>query len=420
MIKSLAGGEERVQHVKLNKGETVEDALERYRHSPAIEYAEPNYLHQLAAIPNDAKFTSLWGLHNTGQTVNGTVGTADVDIDGPEAWDITTGSSNVIIAVIDSGIAYDHPDLAANMWRNPGETPNDGIDNDRNGLVDDVFGYDFRSNDSEPMDPIDLTAGTTGGNPGHGTHLAGTIGAVGNNSSGVTGVMHTVKLMALKAGGVDSGLPSSAIVQAINYAVRKGARAINASFTRQGACSRVEYDALSAANAAGVMVLAAAGNEGVFDLNDPIDPHHLNNDIYEKFPSGYSVRTDCGSALPNVISVAAITQTGIRAGFSNFGATSVQIAAPGENINSTKPTSNTRDLFLHNFDSNPMGLGYTFSGTNNSWGFTNTVFSSPSTSMTDSPTGNYLNNTFSEATGPVFSTAGQRGCRLESRLRLAT
>ena len=152
--------------------------LERYRHSPAIEYAEPNYLHQLAASPNDTQFTSLWGLRNTGQNVNGTVGTADVDIDAPEAWDITTGSSNVIIGVIDSGIAYDHPDLAANMWKNPGEIPNDGIDNDGNGFVDDVFGYDFRSGDSEPMDPISLS----GGNVGHGTHVAGTIGAVGNNN----------------------------------------------------------------------------------------------------------------------------------------------------------------------------------------------------------------------------------------------
>ena len=410
MIKSFAGGEERVQHLKLNKGENVEDALERYRHSPAIEYAEPNYIHQLAAIPNDTKFSSLWGLHNTGQNVNETVGVADVDIDAPEAWDITTGSSNVIIAVIDSGIAYDHPDLAANMWRNPGEIPNDGIDNDGNGLVDDVFGYDFRSDDSEPMDPIDLTADNTGGNRGHGTHVAGTIGAVGNNSSGVTGVMHTVKLMALKAGGVDSGLPSSAIVEAINYAVRKGARAINASFTRRGECSQLEYDALRAANSAGVMVLAAAGNGGS-DNDSPST---------RQFPSGYSVATSCGPALPNVISVAAITQTGPIASFSNFGATSVQIAAPGVNINSTKPTSNTTNLLFHNFDSNPTGLGYTFSGTNNSWGFTNTQSFSAPTSMTDSPGGNYRNNTDAIATGPSFSTARQRGCRLETRLRLAT
>ena len=158
------------------------------------------------------------------------------------------------------------------------------------------------------------------------------------------------------------------------------------------------------------MVLAAAGNDG------------LSNDDKPVFPAGYSVETNGAvlPALPNVIAVAAIDQTGVLAGFSNFGATSVQIAAPGVNINSTKPTSNTTDLLLHNFDSNPGGLGYTFSGINNSWGFTNTVSSSPSTSMTDSPAGKYLDNTFSEATGPIFSTVGQRGCRLESRLRLAT
>jgi subtilisin family serine protease len=403
-IKSFAGGADRFNHLKLGKGENVEDALAKYRHSPAVEYAEPNYLHQLTAIPNDTQFSSLWGLHNTGQSVNGTAGTADVDIDAPEAWDITTGSSNVIIAVIDSGIAYDHPDLAANMWTNPGETPNDGIDNDNNGFVDDYFGYDFRFDDSEPMDPINFA----GGNPGHGTHVAGTIGAVGHNNSGVTGVMQTVKLMALKAGGVDNGLTTAAIIQAIDYAIRKGARAINASFTRGGVCSLAEYAALRAANTAGVMVLAAAGNNGT------------NNDMTPQFPSGYSVETDCGPALPNVIAVAAITQTGAKASFSNFGPTSVQIAAPGVNTNSTKPTSNTTNLLFHNFDSNPTGLGYTFSGTNNSWGFTNTASFSPPTSMTDSPTGNYLNNTHSIATGPIFSTAGKRGCRLESQLRLAT
>ncbi len=312
MVKSFAGGEGRVQHVKLNKGETVEAALERYRHNPAVEYAEPNYIYQLAAIPNDTGFTSLWGLHNTGQ--NG--GTADVDIDAPEAWDITTGSSNVIIAVIDSGIAYDHPDLAANMWRNPVETPNNGRDDDRNGFVDDVFGYDFRSGDNDPMDP-----------DGHGTHVAGTIGAVGNNNSGVTGVMQKVKLMALKASDENGNLPEDAILSAIDYAISKGARVINASYTRPGKCSKFEYDALSRANAAGVMVLAAAGND------------NLNSDDDDKrvFPAGYSVRTDCGAALPNVIAVAAINQIGAKASFSNFGASSVQIAAPGVDINSTNP-----------------------------------------------------------------------------------
>lgn len=156
------------------------------------------------------------------------------------------------------------------------------------------------------------------------------------------------------------------------------------------------------------MFLAAAGNSS------------LNNDATPSWPANYSVASACGLALPNVISVAAITQTGDKASFSNFGATTVQIAAPGVNTNSTKPTTNDTQVLLHNFDSNPALLGYTFSGTNNSWDFTNTASVSAPTSLTDSPAGNYLDNTNSFATGPVFSTVGQRGCRLVPRLRLAT
>jgi subtilisin family serine protease len=402
-IKSFMAGTSKIQHLKLGRGVNVEDALAKYRQSPAVEYAEPNYIHRLSAIPNDTKFTSLWGLHNTGQTVNGTTGTADVDIDAPRAWDITTGSASVIIGVVDTGIAYDHPDLAANMWVNPGEIPNDGLDNDGNGFIDDVNGYDFFNNDPDPMDPPDPQ-----GNPGHGTHVAGTIAAVGNNGMGITGVMQTASLMALKAGDVNGSLTTAAILQAESYAQLNGARAINASFGRGGDCSQSEYAALSALNTAGVMFLAAAGNAGV------------NNDNIPNFPSGYSVETSCGPALPNVISVAAINQTGAKAGFSNFGATSVQIAAPGVNTNSTRPTSNVTSPLIHDYDSNPAGLGYTFSGTNNSWGFTNAVSSSPPNSLTDSPAGNYLNDTNSLATGPIFSTLGQRGCRFVSSIRLAT
>jgi subtilisin family serine protease len=408
-IKSFMAGANKIHHLKLGKDVNVEDALAKYRQSPAVDYAEPNYIYRLTSIPNDTQFTTLWGLHNTGQSVNGTAGTADVDIDGPEAWDITTGSPNVMIGVIDSGIAYDHPDLAANIWTNPGEIPNDGIDNDGNGFVDDIHGYDFRYNDSEPMDVINPTSGLTGGNPGHGTHVAGTIGAAGNNNLGVTGVMQTVKLMALKAGGIDNSLTGAAIAQAISYGIANGAKALNASYGRAGGdCSSVEYASLSAANAAGVMFLAAAGNS------------NNNNDATPFWPANYSVVSPCGPALPNVISIAAIAQTGAKASFSNFGATTVQIAAPGVNTNSTKPTTNDTQVLLHNFDSNPAGLGYTFTGTNNSWDFTNTASVSAPTSLTDSPAGNYLDNTNSFATGPVFSTVGQRGCRLVPRLRLAT
>jgi len=232
--KSFVAGHNRFHHLKLNPGVVVEDAVSQYQQSPAVEYAEPNYLYQVAMIPNDPQFTLLWGLHNTGQPVNGTAGTVGVDINAPQAWDLTTGSPNVIIGVVDTGIAYDHPDLAPNMWINTGEIPHDGLDNDGNGFVDDVNGYDFVNNDPEPMDaPF-----SPGGNPGHGTHVAGTIAALGNNGLGLTGVMHTAKLMALKAGDVNGSFPLSAILQAVDYARVKGARAINASFGRSGEIGR--------------------------------------------------------------------------------------------------------------------------------------------------------------------------------------
>ena len=369
-IKTLSGGNSRLHHLKLNPGVVVEDAMSKYRQSPAVEYAEPNYLYQVSMIPDDSQFTSLWGLHNTGQTVNGTVGTVGVDIEAPNAWDLTTGSPNVIIGVVDSGIAYDHPDLAPNIWINTGEIPNDGIDNDGNGYIDDVNGYDFANDDPDPMDAPFFPSG----NPGHGTHVAGTIATVGNNGLGITGVMHTAKLMALKAGNVTGNLTTAAILQAEDYARVNGARAINASFGRSdGPCSQAEYDMLSALNTAGVMFLVAAGNDNV------------NTDVTPSYPAQYSVATACGPGLPNVIAVAAIDQNGNRASFSNFGATSVQIAAPGVNINSTKPTSNVTSVLFHDYDSSPSALGYAFTGTNTSWGFTNNVSLSPPTSLTDSP-----------------------------------
>ena len=154
---------------------TVEDALSTLTTLDSVLYAEPNYLLHLneAATPNDPSFSSLWGLHNTGQSG----GTPDADIDAPEAWAVTRGSSSVIVAVIDTGVDYTHGDLAANIWTNPGEIADDGIDNDGNGFVDDVHGWDFRNDDNDPMD-----------DHSHGTHVSGTIAAVGDNGIGVAGV----------------------------------------------------------------------------------------------------------------------------------------------------------------------------------------------------------------------------------------
>jgi subtilisin family serine protease len=407
-IRALSVNARVIHQYKLEGALSVEDAVLKYRNNPAVEYAEPNYLYWLRTIPSDAQFGSLWGLHNIGQAVDGTAGRPDADIDAPEAWDISTGSPSVIVAVIDSGIAYDHPDLAPNLWTNPGETAGNGIDDDGNGLIDDMHGWDFHMNDSEPMDPVDLNPG---GNPGHGTHVAGTIAGAGNNGTGITGVMWTARLMALKAGGVNRSLSTTAIVSAIHYAVANGARVINASFAGPE-CSRALYDAVSAANAAGVLFVAAAGNE------------ESDNDNVPSFPANFSAPSVCSgqqkAALANVIAVAATDENDQLAGFSNFGSTAVQVAAPGVRINSTRPTSNVRNVLLHNFDSNPTALGYVFGGSSSTWGFTNSTSFSQPNSLTDSPNGNYQNNTDSFAMGPVFTTEEQRGCRLDSRVRLQT
>ncbi|HIK30029.1 MAG TPA: S8 family serine peptidase, partial [Oscillatoriales cyanobacterium M4454_W2019_049] len=164
-------------------GMTADEAVAAYANDPRVEYIVPNYLRCLAQTPDDPGFGQLWGLNNTGQMG----GTPDADIDAPEAWDLTTGSSNVVVGVIDTGVDYNHPDLAANIWTNPGEVAGDGIDNDGNGYVDDVHGYDFSDGDSDPFD-----------DDGHGTHVSGTIGAVGDNDTGIVGASWSPQIMALK------------------------------------------------------------------------------------------------------------------------------------------------------------------------------------------------------------------------------
>jgi len=287
------------------KSRGIRKQMKEIMASGNYEYVEPNWILQAFAQPNDSAFSDgrLWGLRNYGQSG----GTSGIDANVVPAWDLSTGSSEVIVAVIDSGVRYTHSDLAPNMWKNPGEIPNNGRDDDGNGYVDDVYGIKSESWGSGISgDPMD--------DNGHGTHVAGTIGAVANGGGPAVGVAWQVKLMALKfltAGG--SGVTDDAIT-CIDYAIANGARIINASYGG-GPYSQASKDAIVRANQAGILFVAAAGND------------EKNNDWSSSYPCGYDVE--------NVLSVAAINRHGALAWFSNYGRTQVDIGAPGEEIFST-------------------------------------------------------------------------------------
>jgi subtilisin family serine protease len=256
---------------------------------------------QTPVIPNDPRFSSLYGMQNAN----------DNDIDAPEAWGKQTGSASILVAVIDTGVDYDHEDLQANMWRNPGESgggkENNGLDDDGNGYKDDYRGWNFASKSNDPFDDNQ-----------HGTHVAGTIGAVGNNGKGVVGVNWTVKIMPLKFLGRDGSGTSEDAADAIVYAANMGAIISNNSWGG-GEKSQVLEDAIRYAATKGHLFVAAAGNES------------SNNDATDSYPANYD--------LPNVISVAANDRNDNLASFSNYGKTKVHLSAPGVDILSCRPNS---------------------------------------------------------------------------------
>jgi subtilisin family serine protease len=282
--------------VEIGAGISQKAAERRLNMSPAVTYVEAmQTIHVDAAIPNDPQFNALWGLSNPN----------NIDINAPEAWTVTTGQSSVIVAVIDSGIDLNHPDLSSVIWTNPNEVAGNGLDDDGDGLVDDVHGWNFITNTNNVQD-----------DNGHGTHVSGTIGAIGNNGVGVVGVATGVTLMPLKFIGPDGNGSIDDAVQAIYYAVDHGARVINASWGGTSFSPTLDA-AIRYANAHNVVFVTAAGNEA------------SNNDLTKTYPAS--------ERLPNVLSVAAIDAMGRLAGFSNYGVNTVDLAAPGVNIRSTVP-----------------------------------------------------------------------------------
>jgi subtilisin family serine protease len=289
--------------VKLANGKSVEDAIKAYGKMAEVDAVQPNYYYQLQTIPNDPLWTDqyFWGM---------------AKISAPAAWDLSTGSSDVVVADIDTGIDYTHEDLVGNVWTNPGEIPNNGIDDDNDGFVDDYYGYDFRYNDPDPMDEY-----------GHGTHTAGTIGAVGNNGIGVVGVCWHVKIMGIKIYSATADDTTSAmVINAYNYVRMMKNRGVNIVATNNsyGGCPETcgsdlaVKDGIDAMGAAGILNVFAAGNSGT------------NNDTDPFYPASYD--------SPSIVSVGGTDVNDNRV--FNYGPNTVDLAAPAQFIRSTIPMYN--------------------------------------------------------------------------------
>jgi subtilisin family serine protease len=295
--EKLAQADYVVKGRRLNSKKIVR-AQRRY-----VKTVEPNYKVFTFDVPNDLFYLLglTWSLDNMG--IWG--GKADIDIDAPEAWDIHTGNSDLVVGVIDTGIYLEHPDLKDNIWSNPQEIPNNNLDDDKNGYIDDVNGWDFANEDNDPTD-----------DHYHGSHCSGIIAAVRNNGRGIAGVAPNVKLLGLKMMAADGSGDTANLIRAIEYATKlkkKGMniRVLNAS-VGGGDYSEIMKEAISRANKAGILIVAAAGNSSE------------DNDAKPVYPASYD--------LPNVISVAALDSSGELASYSNFGANSVHVAAPGSFI----------------------------------------------------------------------------------------
>jgi subtilisin family serine protease len=294
-----------IQVVELPAGVTVPEMVEKYQASGEVEFAEPDHIVHLAVAPNETAYTNgnLWHLNNLLHP--------GADIHAAAGWDTTNSATNIIVAIVDTGIRYTHQDLLGNMWTNSGEFIGNDSDNDGDGIKTNLFGINAANYPTLTGDPMDFF--------GHGTEVAGVIGALGNNGVGVCGVAWGVKLMACKFLEGESGSISGAAV-CIDFARTNGAKIINLSFNTTSS-NKTLFTAITNCRAAGIIVVAAAGNL------------HMNNDRVATYPANFK--------LDNIVSVAATAQDDTLPYFSNYGATNVDLAAPGTNIYSTSADSDS-------------------------------------------------------------------------------
>lgn len=289
--------------------QSFDSSIADLRSSAQTVFAEPNTIFEGTRIPNDPDIAKLWGLNNFGQADNAKqTGLSGIDIDAERAWDITTGSKQVVIAVLDSGVDLTHPDLAPNLWINEVEANGAaGVDDDGNGIIDDINGANFVNVSRPTGNPTD--------DNGHGTHCSGTIGGRGNDGQGIAGVNWNVRIIAVKFLNANGSGSLESAIMAVDYATRMGAKIQSHSWAG-GTYSKLLEEAIQRADAAGVLLVIASSNSGG------------DNDIQPVYPATYNV--------PNIISVAAIDNRGSLASFSNYGRTTVHMAAPGVNIYSAK------------------------------------------------------------------------------------
>lgn len=403
-------GNRSFQLVEVQAEQTARDAIEELRESPAVALAERDASVSTNSIPDDPLFGELWGLQNTGIGIEGFSGAlAGADVNVPAAWDQTVGTEATVIADIDTGYRFEHPDLANVAWTNPLEIAGNSVDDDGDGIVDDVHGADFIGNNGD--------APTIDGNPtdedlltgGHGVHTAGTIGAQGNNGIGITGVAQDVRIMPLR---VCARFPSlsanrcsiSSIVAAINYASAHHAKVANMSL---GGNNAFQSEVNAIAEAKETLFVISAGNDGSDNDGAGAPPHGHH------YPCDFTPQTQASppvsGAIDNIICVAATDQADGLAGFSDWGATSVDLGAPGTETLSTFPV---RHFVDETFEADDFGSKWTATGSGGGFARTNEA---PLTSfgMADSPgTAPAAGSTRESTSAAVAVPAGFSNCTL--------